>query len=101
MLYEAPFYPFLAPHRIEPWLSALLPRGVTSVVLDPRVFEIQRAARSSFNLPDAFLHPGNLGVGGESAFYFINPLLLILPLALLLRNVSVFSLAVPSLLYTM
>jgi dolichyl-phosphate-mannose-protein mannosyltransferase len=100
VLYGAPFYPFLARHRLEPWLTALVPPGVTNLTLDPRVFQIQQAGRASFNLPDAFLHPGNLGVGGESVFYFLNPLLLILPLCLFaLRSPSVLGLAGPSLLY--
>jgi dolichyl-phosphate-mannose-protein mannosyltransferase len=100
ILYGAPLYPFLAPHRIEPWLIPFLPIGATSIALDPRVFHIQQTARAAFNLRDAFLNPGTLSVGGETGFYFLNPILLLVPLCLFaMRNFGAVALGGPSLLY--
>jgi hypothetical protein len=100
LLYGAPFFPFLAAHHTDPWLIPLLPDGATSVTLDPRVFRIQQTARAEFNLRDAFLNPGALSIGGETNFYFLNPVLVLAPLCLLaMRNAAVVGLAAPSLLY--
>jgi hypothetical protein len=100
ILYGAPFYPFLAAHHTDPWLIPLLPNGTTSITLDPRVFRIQQTARAEFNLWDAFLNPGALSIGGETNFYFLNPVLVLAPLALLaVRSAAVVGLAAPSLLY--
>ena len=100
ILFGAPFYPLFVPHRIEPWLVSLLPAGTTSLALDPRVWHIQQSARTAFNLRDAFVHPGALSVGGEGAFYFLNPILVLLPLGVLwIRNPRLVALAGPALLY--
>ena len=100
ILFGAPFYPLFVPHRIEPWVASLLPAGTSSPALDPRVWQIQQSARSAFNLRDAFVHPGALSVGGEGAFYFLNPILVLLPLGLLwVRNPRLVALAGPPLLY--
>jgi 4-amino-4-deoxy-L-arabinose transferase-like glycosyltransferase len=100
ILYGAPFYPFLAAHHTEPWLIPLLADGTTSITLDPRVFRIQQTARAEFNLRDAFLNPGALSIGGETNFYFLNPVLALAPFCLLaVRNAAVIGLVAPSLLY--
>jgi hypothetical protein len=102
ILYGAAFYPFFAGHPTASWLAPLLAKGTPAVTLDPRVFQIQRMARADFNLHDAFLNPGALGVGGETGFYFLNPVLLLAPLAVLaVRDAGVVGLAGPSLLYVL
>jgi hypothetical protein len=64
------------------------------------VFQIQVTAREALNIRDAFLNPSALGVGGETAFYFLNPLLLVLPLLLLkIRDARLLALACPALAY--
>jgi dolichyl-phosphate-mannose-protein mannosyltransferase len=100
MLFGAPFYPLFVAHRVEPWLLPLLPAGTNSLNVDPRVWHIQESARTAFNIRDAFLNPGALGVGGETSFYFLNPLLALLPFGILsLRNIRLMALTAPALVY--
>jgi 4-amino-4-deoxy-L-arabinose transferase-like glycosyltransferase len=102
ILYGAPFYPFFAVQHVDSWLAPFLAKGAAAITLDPRVFLIQQTARADFNLHDAFLNPGTLAVGGETGFYFLNPLLLLVPLCLLaVRDAGVVGLAGPSLLYVL
>jgi 4-amino-4-deoxy-L-arabinose transferase-like glycosyltransferase len=99
LLYGVPFYPFFAGHPAPQWLQPFLIAGTTPT-LDPGVFRIQSMARAGFNLYDAFLNPSALGVGGETSFYFLNPILLLTPLAIVaVRNPRVLGLLGPSLLY--
>lgn len=101
LLFGNPFYPFFSSHAVPPWLTPLLAQG-TTVVLDPLVSQIQPMARTGFNLYDAFLNPSVLGVGGETSFYFLNPVLILAPLCVLAaRNAGVAALAGPSVLYVL
>lgn len=99
ILYGVASYPFFAGHSTQPWLTSLLPTNA-ALTLDPRVFQIQSMARTRFNVHDAFLNPIALGAGGEMAFYFLNPLLVLVPSCLLFaRKPGVLGLVGPSLIY--
>jgi hypothetical protein len=99
ILYRAPFYPFFAGHPVQPWLAPFMAGG-SAVSVDPRIYQIQPMARTPFNLHDAFLNPVALGVGGETSFYFLNPILALAPFGLVLAAEGVVAaLAGPALLY--
>jgi 4-amino-4-deoxy-L-arabinose transferase-like glycosyltransferase len=99
ILYGAPFYPFFAGHPVPPWLAPSV-AGRSALSVDPRIYQIQPMARSPFNLHDAFFNPVALGVGGETSFYFLNPILALAPFGVLLAtDGAVAALALPALLY--
>jgi len=79
-LFHAPFYPFLSEPAHPDWLASI-PASISSGPrLDPRVQQILQRARAPFNLLYAFLAPSRLSVEAEAHFYYLRPVLVLLPL---------------------
>jgi hypothetical protein len=98
LLLHAPFYPFVT-HQLPPaaWLSSF---PTSASIIDPRAYDIGRLAREPFNLIDAFFSPVKVTIEGEGRFYYLSPVLLLLPLLLLKgRDRLLVGLAIPPLLY--
>jgi hypothetical protein len=99
-LFGAPFYPLFAQTAPKQWLAAIPAGGFPTVPLDPRVYQILQQARIPFNLLDAFLAPSKLSIEPEARFYFLAPILLLLPLWLFRRRDPVLNgLGGPAVLY--
>jgi hypothetical protein len=100
ILLGAPLYPFFAESLVPGWLTSLF--GVTSwpSSVDPRLMEFIWELRAPFNLADAFFAPGRLSIEVEGAHYYLNPILLALPLWLFFVRERVLNwLVVPAMAY--
>lgn len=86
VLLGAPLYPFFAAPAIEPWLVPLFHHTTVPPGVAAGAFHALGEVRKSFNLGDAFLHPGRLTIEQEGAFYYASPVFLLLPLWLVLRR---------------
>jgi hypothetical protein len=78
LLLGAPLYPFFAAPAIEPWLVPLFHRTTVPPGAAAGAFHALGEVRQSFNLGDAFLHPGRLTIEREGAFYYASPVFLLL-----------------------
>lgn len=83
LLLGAPAYPFLSPRILQPWLAPILGSHYVPTSIDPNLFGWEWDLRNTFNLREAFLDPGRLTIEVEGNLYFMNPILLALPLGLL------------------
>ena len=101
LLLGAPFYPAGARPRLEPWLAAIVGSSAIPAGFDARVIAQLGASRTTFNLWDAFVHPGLLTIEEEGRYYGLPLVLLLLPVALfaLRRRPAVLALALPPLVY--
>lgn len=86
ILFRAPLYPFLAERRLDPWLARIYGGEAIPASVAPEAFEALAQVRAPFNLLDLLWAPGRLTVEAEGAFYFVNPILLALPLWVLFRR---------------
>lgn len=85
----APLYPALSPRLLEPWLQ---PWYGGAAVLPPEAVLEQRVSytREALSLSALLSDPGSLTPEREGGLYFLSPLLLLTPLALLrLRRLKV------------
>lgn len=76
-------YPAAAPRWFVPWIADLYGGKDIGPDVDQTVFSALGDARESFNVLDAFLHPGRLTIEGEGTAYRLSPALLLLPLVLI------------------
>jgi hypothetical protein len=77
-LFRAPFYPFFAQRKIDPWLGFLYPEKALPASIDPNIVSILGQVRLPFNLVDVFINPSVLSVEMEAVFYRFSPIFLIL-----------------------
>lgn len=100
LLLDAPLYPFFSERLLQPWLATLFGTQQLPASFDMRAFQLAWDSRSSFNIKDAFLAPGNLSIESEAVHYFTNPALVLLPLWLLfIKNRRLNALVVPAAIY--
>lgn len=100
ILIGSPLYPLLSSRRMEPWLESLyaargwpgrFPEGTARFLHD---------VREPVNLFDLFFEPGRLSIEVEASAYFLNALLLALPLwALFRRDSTLKATGLPALAY--
>jgi hypothetical protein len=100
VLLGAPLYPYGTEPVLPPWLAAIAGSKAVPASVSPEIFDLLATTREPFNLPDLFLAPSRISAELEAAYYFTNPLLLLLPLGLLaMRNRAVRELMIPATLY--
>ncbi len=80
ILLGAPFYPFLARTALEPWLASLYGSSSVPTSMDSSFLAALSNVRQPFNLRDIFLAPERLTIEVEGAFYYANPILVLVPL---------------------
>lgn len=101
ILLDAPLYPFLAEIRPPSWLASLYAESGAELPGE-RIYQALGNVRAPLDLPSLFLAPGRLTVEGEGSYYYLNPLFLLLPLALLdPRRRRMAAIALPALLYVL
>lgn len=91
VLLRAPLYPFLASPVVQPWLVPFLGGAEFPPGVDPALLQTAWLARNTFNLGDFILAPHKLTIEGEALFYFVTPVLLLLPLWIFSRRRRVLS----------
>jgi hypothetical protein len=100
MLFSAPLYPFLARPALEPWLASLYGSVTVPLSVNPEILRLLSTVREPFNLFDVFFAPDRLTVELEGAFYYANPIFLLLPLWIFFwRDRTLNWLLIPGLLY--
>lgn len=98
-LFGAPFYPYLAEVRLDPWLAEYLGTSTVPPSVDPDVFRIPQNTRDPFSLVALFTAPETMVPEGEGAFYFGNFALLLLPLGVFWSRRKIVALLLPAALY--
>ena len=78
LLLGAPFYPFFAQARLQPWLVPAFHRATVPAGAAVGAYQALADARQGFNVVDAFLHPGRLTIEPEGRFYFASPAFVLL-----------------------
>jgi len=86
VLLGAPLYPFFTTPMLEPWLVPVFHQTAVPPGAAAGAFEALAQVRRSFNLADAFLHPGRLTIEREGAFWYASPAFLLLLLWPALRR---------------
>lgn len=83
LLTGAPLYPKGSPGWFEPWIAELYGGRVPPPGFDGSALDALPESRATFDLLDAFLHPGRLTVEAEGAYYGLSPAIALVPLVLL------------------
>jgi hypothetical protein len=97
ILFQAPLYPLFAEKTIATWLAPFY-----SGQSIPASVNVHLQLRAPFNLYDLFIAPGRLVLESEGALYFMNPILLLLPLwVVFFRNKTLNWLLIPAVCYVM
>ena len=101
LLLGSPLYPFLGNPRIEPWLAAFYPNQGDALRILGETARWLGQASAPFSILTLIRAPGTLSVEAEGAFYYPNPLFLLLPLSVVLiwRNRTLTWLMVPAVSY--
>ncbi len=100
ILLGAPFYPFLSATALEPWLVPIYGSRSVPASVDLSFLSALANVRQPFNLRDVFLAPERLTIEVEGAFYFANPILILVPLwVIFVRNRLLTWLVIPALGY--
>lgn len=99
-LFGSPLYPVLSTRRMEPWLASLYAAGGLPTRFPEVMPDFLSQVREPVNLLDLFFAPGLLSIELEAGTYFLNALLLALPLwALFRRDSTLNALGLPALAY--
>ena len=103
LLLGSPLYPFLGNPRIEPWLAAFYPNQGDAFPIIRETVRWLGQVSAPFDILTLIKTPGALSVEAEGAFYYPNPLFLLLPLSVVLiwRNRTLTWLMVPAASYVM
>ncbi len=100
ILLHAPLYPLLAETALEPWLIPFYGSGTVPPSVNPEIFQLIWHLRVPFDFRAVFLSPEELTIELEGAFYYANPILLLLPLwVFFLRNRTLNWLVIPAVGY--
>jgi hypothetical protein len=100
LMLGAPLYPLLSPALPPPWLSQAYGPLQPLEVSAPLAATALRRARTAVNLFDLLFAPGRLTSEAQGRMYFLHPLTLAAPLAVVaLRNRGALAFAGPPLLY--
>lgn len=100
ILLHAPLYPLLAETALEPWLIPFYGSDTVPPSVNPEIFQFIWHLRVPFDLRAIFLSPEELTIEPEGAFYYANPILLLLPFwVFFLRNRTLNWLVIPAVGY--
>jgi hypothetical protein len=100
VLLGAPMYPVLAEAHPPPWLQEAYGTFESLAIPAPLAETALARARAPFNLLDLLLAPGRMTAEAEGRMYFLHPLTLAAPFALVaLQHRSILAFALPALLY--
>jgi 4-amino-4-deoxy-L-arabinose transferase-like glycosyltransferase len=99
-LFGAPLYPFLSHRQLEPWLQGLYHTRYLPDAIHPESLEVLRQVRAPFNLHDFLFSPSRLTPEFDAGFFFPSPVVVVAPLALLVRNRTAAGFALAGVLYT-
>jgi hypothetical protein len=99
-LFGAPLYPFLSHRQLEPWLQGLYHTRYLPDSIRPESLEVLRQVRAPFNLHDFLFSPSRLTPEFDAGFFFPSPVVVLAPLALLVRNRTAIGFALTGVLYT-
>lgn len=99
VLLGAPFYPYLAELRLEPWLAEYLGAATVPDSIDADVFRIPENTRAPFSVRALFTDPGAITPEYEGAFYFGNFALFLLPFSIMWSRRKVVALLLPAAVY--
>lgn len=99
VLLGAPFYPYLAELRLEPWLAEYLGTATVPDSIDTDVFRIPWTTRDPFSVSALFTDPAAITPEYEGAFYFGNFALFLLPFSVLWSRRKTVALLLPATAY--
>ncbi len=102
ILLHAPLYPFLAERALEPWLVPFYGSRTVPQSVNPEIFQFIWHLRVPFDFRALFLSPEELTIELEGAFYYANPILLLLLFwVFFLRNRTLNWLVIPAVGYVL
>ncbi|MEE8252220.1 MAG: glycosyltransferase family 39 protein, partial [Gemmatimonadales bacterium] len=102
ILLHAPLYPLLAETALEPWLIPFYGSGTVPPSVNPEIFQFIWHLRVPFDFRALFLSPEELTIELEGAFYYANPILLLLLFwVFFLRNRTLNWLVIPAVGYVL
>ncbi len=100
ILLHAPLYPLLAETALEPWLIPFYGSDTVPPSVNPEIFQLIWHLRVPFDFRAVFLSPEELTIELEGAFYYANPILLLLLFwVFFLRNRTLNWLVIPAVGY--